>query len=93
VYEILKDMPDESIYDGYRLSLPDEVWNFKRGDGIEKALLLADFILLKDNSKSLKIEINNHEVNVYYNEAVFSFVSYKKLSKLIEIFNNDYKIV
>ena len=44
VYNILHDMPDESIYEGKRLALPDEVWNFKRGDGIEKALLLADFI-------------------------------------------------
>ena len=39
VYNILQNMPDESIYDGKRLALPDEVWNFRRGDGIEKALL------------------------------------------------------
>ena len=46
-------MPDESIYDGKRLALPDEVWNFRRGDGIEKALLLADFIIHKDNSSTV----------------------------------------
>ncbi len=43
-------MPDQSIYDDQRLALPDEVWNFRRGDGIEKALLLADYIIQKDNS-------------------------------------------
>ncbi len=37
--------PDESIYDGpERLAQPDEVWNFRRGDGFEKALLVADVI-------------------------------------------------
>jgi len=38
VYEILLKMSEESIYDGKRLALPDEVWNFRHGDGIEKAL-------------------------------------------------------
>ncbi len=38
----LAAMPDASIYDGDgRLAQPDEVWNFGRGDGLEKALLLA----------------------------------------------------
>ncbi len=44
VYSMLKELPVESIYDGNRLALPDEVWNFRRGDGIEKAFLLADFL-------------------------------------------------
>lgn len=36
-------MPSESIYDGPgRLAQPDEVWNFGRGDGVEKALLLTN---------------------------------------------------
>ena len=39
VYEMLNSMPNESIYEENRLALPDEVWNFQRGDGIEKALL------------------------------------------------------
>ena len=34
---------DESIYDGEtRVAQPDEVWNFRRGDGLEKALLVAN---------------------------------------------------
>mgnify|MGYP001151954112 CR=1 FL=1 len=45
VYEILLNLENESIYDGKRLALPDEVWNFRRGDGIEKALLLAGIII------------------------------------------------
>ncbi len=59
VYEILKELPSESIYDEKRLALPDEVWNFKRGDGIEKALLLADYIMNKDKLSTISMEIDN----------------------------------
>jgi len=37
--------PSESVYDGAeRLAQPDEVWNFRRGDGLEKALLVANVV-------------------------------------------------
>ncbi len=37
--------PNESIYDGAaRLAQPDEVWNYRRGDGFEKALLMANVL-------------------------------------------------
>ena len=43
VVERLASMPDESIYDGpARLAQPDEVWNFGRGDGLEKCLVAAN---------------------------------------------------
>jgi hypothetical protein len=36
------ELPNVSIYDEPgRLAQPDEVWNFRRGDGLERALLLA----------------------------------------------------
>jgi len=39
----LAEMPCESIYDGpARLAQPDEVWNFGRGDGLEKCLVAAN---------------------------------------------------
>ncbi|MCR5413417.1 MAG: hypothetical protein K6F50_01655 [Kiritimatiellae bacterium] len=39
----LREMPGESIYDGdARLAQPDEVWNFGRGDGLEKCLVAAN---------------------------------------------------
>ena len=38
-------LADESIYDEPgRLAQPDEVWNYGRGDGPEKALLLANVL-------------------------------------------------
>ncbi len=47
-YERIVALPNQSIYDDKRLALPDEVWNFRRGDGIEKAIFLADLIVNRD---------------------------------------------
>ena len=92
VYSILKTFPDESIYDSSRLALPDEVWNFKRGDGIEKALLLADFILHNDNTAEVRIEIENNKVISKYADRSFHFVSNKNLKKSILISKGKYII-
>ena len=41
----LAALGDASIYDGpSRLAQPDEVWNFGRGDGLEKCLLAANVL-------------------------------------------------
>lgn len=92
VYEILTIMENKSIYDDKRLSLPDEVWNFRRGDGIEKAILLADFIVQKNNSASIEITINNNEVLLSYMNKVFRFSSEKSLYKSIGISGYNYTI-
>jgi hypothetical protein len=48
----------ESIYPGpARAAQPDEVWNFSRGDGIEKALTIATILKNRPNSERLSIEI------------------------------------
>jgi hypothetical protein len=44
IYAELGSWHDESIYEGKRLSLPDEVVNYKRGDGLEKAITLANIL-------------------------------------------------
>ena len=93
VFEILTNMDDESIYDDKRLALPDEVWNFKRGDGIEKALLMADFIMQKDKSESVTIKIENRKVQLNSKGKDFHFSSHKNLKKSISISNNGYLII
>jgi hypothetical protein len=93
VYSILKELPMESIYDGNRLALPDEVWNFRRGDGIEKAFLLADFLLHNDKSSTISIEIDHSKVLLTSGQHEFHFTSHKKLRKSIQIKGKDYKIV
>jgi len=93
VYSILNELPDESIYDGKRLALPDEVWNFRRGDGIEKAFLLADFILHDDKSSTVSINIENKKVLLSAVGNEFHFTSHKNMTKSIRIKGKDYKII
>jgi hypothetical protein len=85
-------LPVESIYDGNRLALPDEVWNFKRGDGIEKAFLLADFLLHKDKASDINIEINGEKVMLSCAGHDFHFKSDKKMKKSITIRGKDYRV-
>jgi hypothetical protein len=93
VYSILKELPRESIYDGNRLAMPDEVWNFRRGDGIEKAFLLADLLLHNDKSTTISIEIDHSKVLLTTGQHEFHFTSHKKLRKSIQIKGKDYNIV
>jgi hypothetical protein len=93
VYTLLNSLPDESIYQGQRLALPDEVWNFSRGDGIEKALLFADFILLTEATASVSIEINMNDVSLLYNGMTYKFTSQKYFRKSIKISGNSYHII
>ncbi len=92
VYGMLQGMPDESIYNEDRLALPDEVWNFRRGDGTEKAFLLADFIMLSHPDGSVKIDIRNDEVMLSYGGEEFRFASAKSLEKTISIDGTAYTV-
>jgi hypothetical protein len=85
-------MNNESIYDERRLALPDEVWNFRRGDGIEKALLLADFLIHKNPVETVSIEIDNKNVSLKHGKKEFVFTSEKKLKKNIVITGYKYEI-
>ena len=92
VYDIIENLDNKSIYDGNRLALPDEVWNYKRGDGIEKAILLADFILKKEDTFPVTIKIDHSNVSVEYLSFKYYFKSMKSLRKTIEVSENNYKI-
>jgi len=92
VFKLLAEMPNQSIYDDKRLALPDEVWNFGRGDGIEKALLLADFIIQSDNSAGILIATENKKVSLTYDNKEYIFESEKKIRKTIAIRGKEYKI-
>jgi hypothetical protein len=92
VYSILKSLPVESIYDGNRLALPDEVWNFKRGDGIEKAILLASFIIHNNGNPEVTVNVEGNDVTVESGGHSFHFVSVKNLRKYIKISKGKYSI-
>jgi hypothetical protein len=90
VHEIISQLPDESIYDGTRLAQPDEVWNFKRGDGIEKAFLLAGFISQKDFFQEINITIDKENVILKFDNNEYYFRSLKSFNKSIIIRKGKY---
>jgi hypothetical protein len=92
VFNILYQLPGHSIYDDNRLAQPDEVWNFQRGDGVEKALLMADFIIHNDKRDSVKIEIENKKVILHYKGKIYHLDSSKSFNKSIQISGNRYTI-
>ena len=90
LYHIVSSLTNESIYDGARLALPDEVWNFKRGDGIEKAFLLANIIHYTDKSSEIDIKITPLGVCVKNKGMDFFFETNKQFTKEITITERDY---
>ncbi len=81
----IDNFKNESIYsEDYRLAQPDEVFNFQAGDGIEKALLLAN--ILKNSKKTdlsclISIEILNGKVFLRYgkSENLLKFATKKQM--------------
>ena len=83
VFEKIAAMDNISIYDGVRLAQPDEVWNFKRGDGIEKAILFANILISRSLNTPARIEISNGNANLYFKNEIFRFTTSKKIEKEI----------
>lgn len=73
----LAEWPDESIYTGNRLALPDEVVNFKRGDGMEKAITLLN--LCRSRRLNARIVQQQGKIIVKIKEQSFGFQTRKEL--------------
>ena len=84
VYQWLTRLNNTSIYEGNRFAQPDEVANYLRGDGLEKAFLLANIIRQKDPKTEFQIQIDNSEV-VLTAQRQFIFKSGKNLKKQVQI--------
>ncbi len=92
IYSILTDLPDQSIYDQNRLAQPDEVWNFQRGDGAEKAILLANYIISSDTGASVTIELDKNNATLKYNSEEFIFKSFRNFRKRITVSGKSYLV-
>jgi len=85
-YQILCDMPCESIYCGSRLAQPDEVWNYGLGDGVEKAFVLLNYMKFCDPDKTAVFEAKGSEVIVSQeNGNSYSFLTNKIFDKKIYV--------
>jgi hypothetical protein len=82
VYLALKEISDDSIYEGNRLALPDEVINYQRGDGIEKALTLAHVMRHHDKMVPIRLIACQHEVSLSGKGYHYAFSSRKDFKKI-----------
>lgn len=83
-YQLISNLPNDSIYDTVRLAQPDEVWNFRRGDGLEKAILLANY--LYNNTKvNLHLVVDKSYVILTSDKKEYHFQSNKELSKELKL--------
>ena len=80
----IREMPDGSIYDGSgRLAQPDEVWNYGRGDGLEKAVLLANILHSRMPDEEMVIEISPDGAGLKVGQTGYSFSSRKEISEQV----------
>jgi hypothetical protein len=84
VYCWLQQMNSVSIYDSKRLAQPDEVANYKTGDGLEKAFLLANVIRRRNPAQNIEIVSDGNRV-VLKGPNQYRFVSTKGLQKQVSI--------
>jgi len=75
----LLSMDGVSIYDGTRMAQPDEVWNYGRGDGLEKALCLAVVARAKLPGDAVTVDGDRESVRVRAGGAEYLFRSDKGL--------------
>ncbi len=80
----LNQMNNNSIYDGKRLAQPDELANYKTGDGLEKAFLLANVIRQRNPAQNIEIVSDKSKV-VVKGPNQHRFVSAKDLQKQLSI--------
>ena len=77
--EHVANMPSESIYDDVgRLAQPDEVWNYGRGDGLEKAVMLATILSARTGAK-ISVDITANEATLSHRKTHAAFATAKGL--------------
>jgi len=84
IYAWLEQMKNASIYDGKRLAQPDEVVNYKTGDGLEKSFFLANIIRQRNPEQNVEIITDKSQV-ILKGRNEYRFVSTKELKKRISI--------
>jgi hypothetical protein len=79
-----QQLPNESIYDGSRVAQPDEVWNFQRGDGLERAFALANVWRTRHPDSSIRLNAEGGSVSLNLNGQSVVFESTKGLTASVE---------
>jgi hypothetical protein len=73
VHQLLAAYPTVSVYDQGRLATPDEVVNFGRGNGAEKALALANLLRQQQPLGPGSLVRGASGWNLYWGKATYDF--------------------
>ena len=80
----IRAMPDASIYDEKgRLAQPDEVWNYRRGDGVEKMVLIANILRRRNPGEKFHIHVSPDQVSLRGVDQDVTFHSNKGLNEAV----------
>jgi hypothetical protein len=85
VVHIIENMPAQSIYDNSRVAQPDEVWNYQRGDGLEKAICLTNILKNRNRYKHININVEKDNVTIELDEITIRWPSSKGLKGNINL--------
>ena len=81
VNSILDSFENASIYGGNRLALPDEIWNFGRGDGIEKAVFLLNLLKSRYPGEEVRVRVGGGKAVCESARCERSFETRKTIEK------------
>ena len=84
VYAWLGQMKDVSIYDQQRLAQPDEVANYRTGDGLEKAFVLANIMRQRSPAQEVQLVADKNDITLK-GPKEYHFASGKGLQKTVHI--------
>jgi len=76
----LREMPNESIYDSTRAAQPDEVWNSRRGDGLEKAVTLAAILHARQPDEPFTLTAAGETAALSFAGQAYAFPTQKGLT-------------
>ena len=77
--KVIEEMPNESIYDGARAAQPDEIWNYQRGDGLEKAIALITCWKNRYPQQEIKLIVHQTQVTLNFGKTIVKLPSKKNL--------------
>lgn len=77
----LEKLPNDSIYDGSRLAQPDEVWNYGRGDGLERALCAASVWKKRHPETPVELKVLPEQVSLSLGDHTVTWPSSKGLTQ------------
>lgn len=76
--DLINSFENDSIYDEpSRLAQPDEVYNYRRGDGLEKALLIISILKTRDNNNEIILNACGNCIKILTNNQEYLFKSNK----------------